>query len=235
MQSETYYDFDLTLVLDRSGSMSKIREATVKAVNDFIEDQKTTPGEGVWTFVTFDDPASAAGANEAFPLTVCECVPQEAAPHLDDQNFKPRGSTALVDALCVVLERLEVRLKAHTGPVRPKAMVIIMTDGQENASVYHTNAQLRERTARLESTYGVKFMFLGANVDAFHEARATVGVRDARYVKGYTHTDAGVEGLWASNKVDVRAWKNDNQLDVLSRKTPETTPPQAPGNAPGDA
>ena len=34
---------DVTVILDRSGSMSAIRQATIKGFNDFVEEQKKVP------------------------------------------------------------------------------------------------------------------------------------------------------------------------------------------------
>ena len=45
----------LALVLDRSGSMASIEEATVAGVNRFIEEQKQVPGTATLKLVQFDD------------------------------------------------------------------------------------------------------------------------------------------------------------------------------------
>ncbi len=37
---------DITIVLDRSGSMAAIRDATVEGLNGFISSQKDVPGDG---------------------------------------------------------------------------------------------------------------------------------------------------------------------------------------------
>ena len=35
----------ITIVLDRSGSMASVREATISGFNKFVESQKTVPGD----------------------------------------------------------------------------------------------------------------------------------------------------------------------------------------------
>ena len=45
----------LALILDRSGSMASIEEATVAGVNKFIEEQKRVPGTATLKLVQFDD------------------------------------------------------------------------------------------------------------------------------------------------------------------------------------
>lgn len=159
---------DITIVLDRSGSMESIRESTIKGLNDFITRVRETPGEGSWTFVQFDDEASAKGANEAFPHYVFESLSDKDMAEKSVGKFVPRGSTALVDALYVVLERLKEKYAGTKGVNKPKVLVVVITDGQENASVKHNSAQLRQLTAELQQEpYCFEFLYLGANQDAF--------------------------------------------------------------------
>ena len=45
---------DITLVVDRSGSMEHIREDAAGGVNSFIRQQAKEPGEALLTLVQFD-------------------------------------------------------------------------------------------------------------------------------------------------------------------------------------
>ncbi|MCR9120439.1 MAG: VWA domain-containing protein, partial [bacterium] len=47
---------------------------------------------------------------------------------------------------------------------------VIMTDGKENSSREFTNAQVKEMIETQQSVYSWRFLFLGANQDAFAEA-----------------------------------------------------------------
>ena len=80
---------DVTIILDRSGSMQSTREATVKGVNDFIRSVNEVPGEGSWTLLQFDDPDSARGAGEEFPHCVFGHVPSARVPLLEPKDFVP--------------------------------------------------------------------------------------------------------------------------------------------------
>src|SRR5437588_6465110 len=97
---------DVTIILDRSGSMQSIRSATVQGVNDFIRSVNEVPGEGAWTLLQFDDPDSARGADEEFPHCIFGHAPSAQVPLLEPKDFVPRGRTALVDAVCTTLLRL---------------------------------------------------------------------------------------------------------------------------------
>src|SRR6266567_4437843 len=118
---------DVTIILDRSGSMQSTREATVKGVNDFIRSVNEVPGEGAWTLLQFDDRDSARGAGEEFPHCVFDHVPSAQVPLLEPTDFVPRGGTALVDAVCTTLVRLRDWSLSHPETERPRVMVVIMT------------------------------------------------------------------------------------------------------------
>ena len=44
----------ITIVLDRSGSMASVREATIGGFNEFVEGQKAVPGDANLTLIQFD-------------------------------------------------------------------------------------------------------------------------------------------------------------------------------------
>lgn len=204
---------EITIVLDRSGSMEAIRESTVKGLNDFISRVKETPGEGRWTFVQFDDDASAKGANEPFPYYVFESLSDEEMTEKSVGKFTPRGSTALVDALCSVLERLKSKHDEVKGVTKPKVLVVVITDGQENASIRNNSAQLRQLTAELhQEPYCFEFLYLGANQDAF-SVTSDLGL--ARQY-AYSNYAGGQQFNNAVNYSSKRAESNQSLLDAVA-------------------
>jgi hypothetical protein len=204
---------EVIIVLDRSGSMASIREAAVRGVNDFIAEVQKTPGEGFWTLLQFDDHDSARGAREAFPHVVFERVPDARVPRLEAQDFLPRGSTALVDAVCLTVQRTRERWLAAPEHLRPRVMIVVMTDGQENASREYSSAKLRELTAAAQAEHGWSFVFLGANQDAFAES-GKLGIHTHSHGGvankiDYSATSQGVAAGLAAGARHVRGWKGD--------------------------
>lgn len=49
-------------------------------------------------------------------------------------------------------------------------MLVIITDGEENASREYSAAEVKEAIQRQKSRYGWEFIFLGANMDAVETA-----------------------------------------------------------------
>ncbi|OWK34323.1 vWA domain-containing protein [Fimbriiglobus ruber] len=221
---------DITMILDRSGSMSSIKEATIAGFNTFVEEQTRVPGEGCWTMIQFDDTASARGAGEEFPLVVFEAKPQTDAPRLSAETFKPRGGTALIDAVCIAIDRTGTRLARMSDADRPdKVVVVIMTDGEENQSRLFTRVQLNERVAHQTTKYGWQFLFLGANQDAIQEA-AKYGIA-AKGAMSFAADARGTQAAYQATSGLVRSWKldgNQSAAQLLSSVSSVSPDPAQP-------
>lgn len=161
---------DITLIVDRSGSMQAIREDAEGGVNSFIAEQTKQPGEALLTLVQFDT---------AYDF-VHRGVPIRNVPKYE---LVPRGSTALLDAIGRAINETGERLSKTPEADRPGLVVfVVTTDGQENSSHEFTKARIKEMIEHQQSKYGWQFTFLGANQDSFAEAGqmgiAAVGTAD---------------------------------------------------------
>jgi hypothetical protein len=131
---------DRVFLLDRSGSMESCRQDTIDGFNTFVDSQKQFGG--TMTLCLFDD---------QFEM-VYDKLPIEEVPPLTEHTFVPRGGTALHDAMGHVLKM----------NLSDDAMVIILTDGEENSSRTYTSAHVKD----LVNLKPWKFVYLGANQDA---------------------------------------------------------------------
>ncbi len=149
---------DITLVVDRSGSMGSIREDAEGGVNSFIEQQRQADGEAVLTLVQFD--TEYEFLYRGVPI-------DEVEPY----RLNPRGMTALLDAVGRAINETGGRLAAMPESERPGLVVfVIVTDGLENSSHEFTRSQIREMIQHQQEKYNWQFTFLGADQDAFAEA-----------------------------------------------------------------
>lgn len=149
---------DLTLVVDRSGSMEAIREDAEGGVNAFLRQQAEQPDEALVTLVQFD--------------TEYELL-ERGTPVGQVQPYQlvPRGHTALLDAVGRAINETGSRLSSMPEADRPGLVVfVIVTDGAENSSCEFTLEQVRKMIDEQTRKYNWKFTFLGANPDAFAEA-----------------------------------------------------------------
>jgi len=149
---------DITLVVDRSGSMAQVREDAEGGVNTFIAEQAKQPGEALLTLVQFDTEYEFLHKGVSIRK-----VPK--------YELVPRGMTALLDAVGRAVNETGERLAKMEEKDRPGLVVfVVMTDGEENSSKEFTKPQLKKMIERQQNEYQWHFTFLGANQDAFAEA-----------------------------------------------------------------
>ena len=152
---------DITFVLDRSGSMQSIKSATIESFNGFLHSQRGGAGIAHMSLVQFDDQFEP----------IYEAVSIQAAPDLNDTNYVPRGSTALLDAIGRAISATGERLREQPEADRPGTVVFAtLTDGYENASREYTLQRINEMISHQRETYSWQFVFLGANQDAIATA-----------------------------------------------------------------
>ena len=162
----------IAFILDRSGSMGKIAAGTVEGVNAFLAEQKNATTETSIRFVQFDNEYEDVynGKIDQAPLLTLSEKPGEG-----EVRFQPRGSTALLYAIGHTMDELGKSLEAMPEADRPaKVVVVIMTDGYENASEFmkpvYDMAKIAEMIRVQRSVYNWQFQFLGANQDAIATA-----------------------------------------------------------------
>jgi hypothetical protein len=185
-------------ILDRSGSMSLCWDSTIEGFNSFLADQKKVGGKCTVTQVQFDN---------AYEIHYHYTDIADVA-YINRETYIPRGSTALLDAIGKSIVRLGAELAAKPEHLRPsKVIVLIQTDGQENASTEFNRAQVFEKVKHQQDKYGWEFIFAGTNQDAIMTA-ASYGIptRSAIY---YSNTAHGTANVWAnvsSNISDARTY-----------------------------
>lgn len=168
---------DVTMVVDRSGSMGAIRTDAEGGINSFVEQQQQEPGEALLTLVQF---------NTTYEF-VLSGTPIKQVPAY---KLQPSGSTALLDAVGRAINETGARLAAMDETQRPRLVVfVIVTDGHENASREFNRTQIRQMIEQQQSVYKWQFTFLAANQDAFAEG-ASLGIAAdgiAQFAAGKVH------------------------------------------------
>lgn len=169
----------LLLVLDRSGSMESIQREMEGSLKELINRQAAEEGLLTVDLVTFDDQIE-----HVFSL---------ASPNKLKVKIEPRGMTALFDAIGSSVQKFEHVISSLPEHARPgKTQVIVVTDGQENASQEYSAASVKKLIERKKMDSGWDFVFLGANQDAvftglnlgFDQDSSMTFVADASSVAG---------------------------------------------------
>lgn len=149
---------DLTIILDRSGSMQAIREAMEESLMSMLRRQAGEPGKLLVSLVRFDDIIetvfTAIDASNVRPIFI-----------------EPRNCTALLDAVGLTIDSTGQRLATLSESDRPGCVIIVVvTDGLENASRRFTVRDVQDRIRHQTEQYKWQFIFLGANIDAIATA-----------------------------------------------------------------
>jgi hypothetical protein len=157
----------IIFIVDRSGSMSGIAKDMIGGYNTFIKKQKETPGECFVSFYQFDDVYEP----------VFERVALSEVKDLDDKTYVPRNMTALYDAIGKTVNSYGEFLAAMKEEDRPeRVLVVVITDGQNNASHEFTLEQVRNMIQHQTDVYKWDFVFLGSNIDSW-AAGGSLGVK----------------------------------------------------------
>lgn len=166
----------VTFLLDRTGSMTRIRDDTIGGYNTYIGGLKANPAGLTFNLVQFDS-TSVDKVHVNKPI--------QEVPDLDRASFIPRDGTPLIDASYKTIKAVEGAVKARTD--NPKIIICIMTDGDENASREHTWDQLSD-LIREKREAGWEFNFMGAGIDAYKQG-ARMGI-DTLHTMSYDAGDA---------------------------------------------
>jgi hypothetical protein len=200
---------EILVVLDRSGSMASIKNDTIGGFNRFLEDQQKVPGEAKITLAQFDEHYEV----------VLNAVPVKDAKPLNDTTYVPRGSTALYGAIGRTIDEAGRRFAAMPESERPeKVVVLIITDGQENAShgqewsKQYAASKIKEMVEHQSNAYKWQFVYIGANQDAVMNAQG-IGIQSANALN-YTSNSVGTQALYASVTDNLRSYRMATKKDM---------------------
>lgn len=141
-------------IVDCSASMMSIGKEVKDGYNAFVKEQCSLPGNCIATVVKFNDKVKV----------VQHGVDIQKLPEADSNTFKPNGTTALHDAICMTIKL--VKQEINTLARKPsRVIVMVLTDGAENSSVRYSSKDVAQRIKQCEARSWT-FTFIGANQDA---------------------------------------------------------------------
>ena len=159
---KTIYHF----IIDKSGSMAGMLHQAVAGFNTQLatlqELKQTYPDQEFTVSLTFFNNEvrnliSNGNVEQLFPM--------------NPSTFNPNGSTALLDAIGKSI----YQIKSDFGPAlmndEASVVMVIITDGEENASRFYTYHEIARMIKELDATEKWTFSFLGADLDAVHTSQ----------------------------------------------------------------
>lgn len=177
---------ELVFILDKSGSMAGKESDTIGGFNALLKKQKAEEGLAYVTTVLFDN---------RFELLHDRLDVRFVQP-ISEKEYRVGASTALLDAVGYTIYKTEEKMRASL-PVgeNENVIVVIITDGYENASRRYNYAEIR-RLIEQRKEMGWEFIFLGANIDAIGAA-ADIGI-DASRASNFYADQAGINANFVS-------------------------------------
>jgi hypothetical protein len=189
----------ITFVLDSSGSMSSIKDDTVGGFNSFLEDQRDAEGDATVSLYDFN-----TGVDLRY-----ETYPIADAPKLTDGNYTPGGRTALHDAIYMGITETAEWINETEASERPdNVIVVVLTDGKENASETH-HERVREQVEVRREEYDWEFFFIGANQDAALTAEE-MGMDSDRSLN-MAHSGDGAQAAYESTSEQIHEARQTGQ------------------------
>jgi uncharacterized protein YegL len=151
----------IAMIIDRSGSMVNCWSDVSSGYTQIVKDNKEEAGKCTFTVAAFDT----------------EYTLIEDFTDIKDVNetlsVSPRGFTALLDAIGKTITSVGEKLAKMKESNRPsKVMIIIQTDGHENASKEFTKESIKKLIDEQTNKYNWQFQFIGADLTSVNEAKS---------------------------------------------------------------
>jgi hypothetical protein len=161
MKQKTYY----YIILDQSGSMQDCIQPTISGFNEQLQVirslQERFPEQEIRVGLT--------RFNHEVMHSYFGLLPEQST-ELDRHTYRPGGTTALYDAIGMTTRELQKLIGAELDSDIATAVVVIITDGYENASRHFNLAQIRSTIKEQEATGKWTFSYLGATIDTIQTA-----------------------------------------------------------------
>ena len=190
----------ICFVLDESGSMYNSIDDVIGGFQKLIDEQKGEKnGECIISLYRFSD-------------TVKKDYIGKPVDEVSKLIYSPGGCTAMNDGVGTAIDEIGKWLSDMDESERPsKNMIVIMTDGQENASKEYNFDTVKAKIKHQEEKYSWTFVYMGTNLQDLKDANR-LGIK-MRSVSGsrniaanYSHIDTYAKTLRSStNAASVAA------------------------------
>ena len=152
---------DLTIILDKSSSMTHIVDDAIGGFNEFLsqyQNQQSIQKASInLSLVQFN--------GKVFSIFTKEPI-QEVSP-INRKTYSPYGMTALYDAVGITIKKNKKRLKKDCDT---EVVILIITDGLDNVSSRFTCSEVSKMIEKTKANRNWNYVFIGSDHNAIKEA-----------------------------------------------------------------
>lgn len=197
---------NLSVVLDRSGSMRQIASDMIGGFQAFIEEQRQAAGSARISLVQFDSQD---------PFEVLVDGEDLSSARLDARKYMPRAMTPLLDAVGRMIARIDANIaeRSQLGQPEEDQVVLVITDGLENASKEYTLASIKGLIEARKAA-GWTFVFLGADQNSFLEGER-LGFSEKNR-RDWVKTKAGTAEMWDGVSKSTLSYRNKQRAQRIT-------------------
>jgi hypothetical protein len=143
----------IVVLLDETGSMQPGKAETIQSFNKYVKDLE---GEEVAFHLTLFNSTKVERRHQG--------VAPKDVPPLTEETYQPLYNTPLWDAIGQTIEA-----------VGEPALMVILTDGEENASKEYKSLESIQALIEAKRKDGWEFLFLAKGLDAYNAGVLTTG------------------------------------------------------------
>ncbi len=193
------------VILDRSGSMTPLREVAVQGYNETLnvirnaQKQYGLEQQNLVTLTLFNHEIT----------NVFDCDTIQNMSNLLLTEYNPIGATAMLDAIGVSLTKLKNKMDNLQNAT---AVVTIISDGEENSSKKYKYKDVAKLIDKLKEQ-GVMFVFMGTNQNVEM-------VSSALHIDDYKVFEYSIKGMKDAWKSGMNA--SSNYYDRMSQYNKDT-------------
>lgn len=200
----TLYHF----IVDQSGSMAGLEEQTIAGFNaqlKTIQDLKMElPDQSFLCSLTFfngivQDRILFQEVNALQPLS--------------RDNYFPSSNTALLDAIGKSIYSIKHKFADELLEDKISIVLVIITDGHENASRLYTYHDIAHMIKELDETGKWTFSFLGADFDAIHTSHM-LNIRKENVIN---FSKSSYNGMMEDVSLSIRSYAEEKTKGNLKR------------------
>ena len=174
------------MILDKSGSMNSVRDATISGLNEQLDSIKQASEdfdnqEQIVCFVTFNSDVDT------------EQVWNEKIEDVDNftrESYVPCSLTSLHDAIGMGINKLRNEIQDELSNRQANVVVTIFTDGQENTSKEFSGSDVRDLVNEVQDSGQWTVAFVGCGGEEVFNVAQSLGVSRGNTMS-YSSGEAG--------------------------------------------